>query len=641
VSAAPTARTRGLGVPRGGRAGSPEMLESPNRRAGETRRSAAAARSAATRLAGGVSAADVLISAWPGHVLQVLRDLGVAVPVVVAWLRRRGRGDYQEGPRQGSPRKLAEASSKGHRQQLYRESATRAGVRARWIRPHPKPRLLTFFRSRRREAQALLGGSIITDRTRRAPARLRLGVPAIALCAALIATAAGASAASARGLTTGFIDNSIFDPSASPTVNRGLWLDRASAADAGIIRITVDWRNRVREQPKDPTNPNDPAYGWAQLDEAVKSATAHGRHVLLTVYRAPDWAEGANPPKRIAPGAWKPKPRAYGQFAQALARRYSGHFHGLPRVSEFEAWTEPNLTQFLAPQWKGKKKFAPVRYRKLLNKFYAGVHAAQPKATVIAGATSPFGDSRKHQLYPQHPRMHPMVFLRTVLCLNAKLKRANHCGHKAHLDAVSAHPLDIQNGPHYKPFSKNDLQVANFSRVRRIVRAAKHAGTVRPKRRKPLWATESGMLSDPPNPKGAPLQKHARWIEESLYLLWKQGAKVVVNLNIRDPAYDPSHAPSGQFTTGVWFHGGQAKPAFRSFRFPFVTNRKSKSKVKAWGKAPASGKLKIQKKHGKRWHTVKRLKVRHGKVFTPTLHVRRHATLRARVGGTTSLSWRT
>ena len=27
--------------------------------------------------------------------------------------------------------------------------------------------------------------------------------------------------------------------------------------------------------------------------------------------------------------------------------------------------------------------------------------------TVIAGATSPFGDSRKHQLYPDHPRMRP------------------------------------------------------------------------------------------------------------------------------------------------------------------------------------------------------------------------------------------
>src|SRR5207249_766492 len=161
------------------------------------------------------------------------------------------------------------------------------------------------------------------------------------------------------------------------------------------------------------------------------------------------------------PGAWKPNATKYGQFAEALARRYSGHFQGLPRVSEFEAWTEPNLTQFLAPQWKQKKKYAPVLYRKMLSQFYGGVHAAQPGATV--------------------------------------------------------------------------------GRVRKIVHAAEHAKTVKPHGRKALWVTEEGMLSDPPNPKGPPVQKQARWLEESLYLLWKQGASVVVNLNIRDPAYDPHH----------------------------------------------------------------------------------------------------
>jgi hypothetical protein len=286
----------------------------------------------------------------------------------------------------------------------------------------------------------------------------------------------------------------------------------------------------------------------------------------------------------------------------------------------------------------GKRKFAPKRYRKLLNRFYAGVHKAQRRATVIAGATSPFGDSRKHQLYPDRPRMHPMVFLRTVLCLNSKLKRAK-CKSKPHLDAVSAHPLNIQNGPHYKPHSKNDSQVANFSRVRKILRAAKRAHTVRPKGRKSLWVTEAGMISNPPNPRGAGLQKHARWVEEALYLLWKQGAKVVVNLNIRDPKYDPSRPPGAQFSTGLYLNGGKAKPAVRSWTFPFVTHRKSKKVVKAWGKAPQSGKLKIQESRHGQWRTRKRLKVRAGKVFTPKVRVRGRATLRAQVKGSTSLPW--
>lgn len=492
----------------------------------------------------------------------------------------------------------------------------------------------------RRGERDLLARASVIERIRRAAIGPRSLILATALSLALVATALGAQPASARGLVTGFSDNNIFDPSASPSANRGMWLDRAKDARAGIIRISVDWRNMVRHEPKNPTNPNDPAYGFVRLDAAIKAAEMRGLDVVLTVYRAPEWAEGAHPPKGSEPGAWKPNPGAYGNFGQALARRYSGDFHGLPRVRYFEVWTEPNLSQFLAPQWKRKRMFAPKRYRTLLNHFYAGVHEAQNGATVLAGATSPFGDSRKHQLYPSHPRMHPMVFLRTVLCLNRKLKRAKKCKHKPHLDAVSAHPLNIRNGPHYKPHSKNDSQVANFGRVRRILRAAKHAKTVRPRGHKSLWVTEAGMLSDPPNPKGAPPMKHARWVEESLYLLWKQGARVVVNLNIRDPAYDPHHVPSGQWTTGIVFHGGQPKPAFRSFGFPFVTHRKSGKLVKAWGKAPVRGKLKIQQKRHAHWRTRKRLRVHAGEVFTRTLRVRGRAQLRAKVKQTKSLTWR-
>jgi hypothetical protein len=83
-----------------------------------------------------------------------------------------------------------------------------------------------------------------------------------------------------------------------------------------------------------------------------------------------------------------------------------------------------------------------------------------------------------------------------------------------------------------------------------------------------------------------------------------------------------NHAPSGQWTTGIYANSGKPKPAFDAWRFPFVTNRKSKSKVQAWGKAPASGKLKIQKKHGHKWRSVKRLKVKGGKIFKKKLRVR-------------------
>jgi hypothetical protein len=486
--------------------------------------------------------------------------------------------------------------------------------------------------------RALVGGTTFIDRIGFAGARPRGFVLASALVIAVVTGAVVTSTATAaRGLKTGFADDNVFTADNSSV--RNLWLSRAAGARAGIIRITANWRSSVgTSPPANPTNPADPAYHFGRLDEAVKSARSHGLGVLLTVFRAPSWAEDGKRPRKVEPGAWKPDPKKFGQFAQALARRYSGHFLNLPRVRYFEAWSEPNLSQFLAPQWKGKRKVAPRRYRAMLNRFYAGVHAAQPGATVIAGATSSFGDSRKHPLNPARPRMRPLVFLRSVLCLNGHLKRAR-CKKKPHLDALSAHPLNFSNPPNYVPYSKNDLQVAVFRRVTKTLRAAKRAGTVRPRGHHSLWATEEGLLSNPPNPTGVRPKKHARWLEKSLYLLWKQGASVVVNLQIRDVAYNPRHVPSGQFTTGIYFHSGKPKPALRAWRFPFVTHRKSKRRVSAWGKAPQGGKLRIQQKRHGHWRTRKRITVRAGEVFRPSFRLRGRGTLRAQVGKTKSLSW--
>ena len=60
----------------------------------------------------------------------------------------------------------------------------------------------------------------------------------------------------------------------------------------------------------------------------------------------------------MPPGIWKPSPSAYGQFVQAVATRYTGHFiptgnsPPLPRVQFWEVWNEPNWGSSLAPQFQ-------------------------------------------------------------------------------------------------------------------------------------------------------------------------------------------------------------------------------------------------------------------------------------------------
>jgi hypothetical protein len=474
-----------------------------------------------------------------------------------------------------------------------------------------------------------LGGTqIIEPGARNGAGVRRLSLVSAALLLALAIAAMGATKAGARGLTTGFTDDLFSSPNTSV---RNTWLDRAKQARAGIIRISVNWRDSVGSNPPvTPTNPADPAYNFAQLDASVESARARGLDVMLTAYDAPAWAEGNNPPSNVNSGTWKPNPAKLKEFGEALSRRYSGSFLDLPRVRFFEAWTEPNLEEYLSPQWAHGRPVSPDRYRRMLNAFYQGVKGGQPKAKVIGGATAPYGDA------PGGDRMRPLFFLKGVFCLDDELK-PKHCGTKPHLDVLSHHPINFFTSPHHKAFNRNDVPIANFSRVRRLMHAAERTHHVLPKGRHPLWATEILWYTDPPTRFGVPVKKAARWLEEALYLLWKQGASVAINFEIRDLPYQPKK-PRLPYS-GVFFENGKKKPAYRAFRFPFVTHRKSHEKVKAWTKAPQSGKLNIQAKRHGHWQTKKKLRVHKGRVVSRTFRLKGEAKVRGKLKHSKSLPW--
>jgi hypothetical protein len=436
------------------------------------------------------------------------------------------------------------------------------------------------------------------------------------------------SGAAARGLVTGLDDP--IDFTAASSAVRSEWFGKAKSANAGIVRIDVSWRDVAGSRPANPVNPADPAYHFAAIDGGVRSAAAAGLPVLLNVEHAPSWAEGKNRPRSVPAGSWKPNATAFGHFGQAIATRYSGHFGGLPRVKYFQAWNEPNLTVHLAPQWKGKKPASPDMYRRMLNAFYAGVNAAQPTAVVLNGGTAPYGDS------PGKTRMHPLTFLRNLLCLNGHLK-PTRCPVKPHLDVLAHHPI-TDGSPTKHAFNRNDVPVADFHKVKKVLNAAERAHRIQPGGHHPLWATELWWNTKPPNKFGFPVSKQAKWIEQALYMLWKQGASTVINYELRDFPYDPKNA-ANTLQSGLFFHNGKAKPSYRTFRFPFVTHRKSKARVGVWGKAPDSGSLEIQRKTHKRWTTVKRLQVKRGQVFQARVRQRGSATFRARVGGSTSAPW--
>jgi hypothetical protein len=487
----------------------------------------------------------------------------------------------------------------------------------------------------------------------------RIPRTALIACALILACALPTGAAAKRGLTAGFAG---IDPyQSTDAAVRSSGFDRTVDAGAGIVRFSVGWAYVAPQRPLDPTNPASYDPNLASLDAAVRDAAARGLKTLITVNVAPPWAEGAGRPtaKYIGEGSWKPNPSDLADFDQAIAARYSGSFdpdgigpqQPLPAVDALEVWNEPNSTNWLSPQFEGKTPVGPELYRDMLNASYKSIKSVNPRMQVVAAGTNPYGDPPGGPYPPDVQRVQPVQFWQQLLCLSPKKRkkkgkknsaatrfvRSRNCAGQAMFDVLAHHPIDnTGGGPLRHGPRAGDASTPDLGRIVSVLRAAERLGTV--SGRHPVWVTEFWWDSKPPNPAGAPLLTQARWIEQSLYLFWKAGASVAINFEFQDINARPDvHAG---FQSGVYFQDGRPKPSLTAFKFPFVTERINGSKLRAWGKAPEPGKLKIQRRQGARWVTVKRLQVGKGDVFDTTLKLSGKQQLRATVGSSQSVVWR-
>ena len=467
---------------------------------------------------------------------------------------------------------------------------------------------------------------------------LMVGVAAIAAPMALIP-----SEAQARAFELGLTD-SVFS-SADPA-ERDLWLDRALEVRAQNVLPSAPWGGIAPADPSgsfDPTDPADPEYDFSQTDDAVRGARARGLDPLLLITGAPLWAEGENRPadtSKAPLGTWKPKPGELKKFAKAIARRYSGSFDDpgdgagvLPRVRDFQLWAEPNLSTYLNPQFKGKKPVAADHYRSMLRAFYAGIHSVSKRNRVVTGGTAPYGNIPASNA----SRTAPALFWREVLCLKGGKLKKQPCKKPARFDVLAHHPINV-GSPERRALNTDDVSTPDIGKLREILRKAQRSGRALPKTpKKPIWATEIWWDSRPPDPNGVPEQKHARWLAQSLYVLWMQRVERVVWFLIRDQAEGSSFAATGQ--SGLYTHGGEPKLARRAFAFPFIADHKG-GKAKLWGVAPRQGKAQIERKRGGEWKRIKTVRAKGGsRVFEGRVKVRRGASLRAVQGDQRSVPY--
>ena len=233
--------------------------------------------------------------------------------------------------------------------------------------------------------------------------------------------------------------------------------------------------------------------------------------------------------------------------------------------------------------------------------------------------------------------MPPVAFDRTLFCLrdDARLT-ALRCPDPPHLDALSHHPYGIQ-GPLWHALNPDDAAVPDIYKLARVLHAAEHARHVEPAGPKRLWATEISWDSSPPDPDGVPVAEQARWLEQGLYVLWRQGVDTVLWLQIVDAPPVPNYGSTYQ--AGLYELSGVAKPAAEAYRFPFVSRRLDRGHIEAWGRAPRGGRIAIEALRRGQWVVLRRLRLRTDQVFQAVLPVRGRVILRAQADPDTSLPW--
>ncbi len=138
-------------------------------------------------------------------------------------------------------------------------------------------------------------------------------------------------------------------------------LDTLQSIGVQNVRIFVPWAF---------VEPAQGTYDWSYVDEVVDAAAARNMGVLAEINATPAWASTSG---NFPPGSGTPNATDFAGFASAVATRYGND------ISAYEIWNEPNSIQFSNP-------IDPVAYAKLLQAAYPAIKAANPNATVIAGA---------------------------------------------------------------------------------------------------------------------------------------------------------------------------------------------------------------------------------------------------------------
>lgn len=444
------------------------------------------------------------------------------------------------------------------------------------------------------------------------PQTIKLFLVIVAL-AALSAIAAGTASAAKSQLPI------IEDPTriGSPDpAQQDAALDEIVALGGKIVKVPIQWRavapdgGSTVKPGGDLSSPDAyPAGAWSISDRAITQAQARGLKVWIMITApAPRWAVAKE--STPGPGAYNPDPKAYGDFAEAVGRRYAN-------VSLFSIWNEPNLSRFLTPQKSGSLVGSAIQYRDMYREAYAGLVASGHKAsTIMFGELLPsYGNSRSKGTPP-------LPWLQEFFCLDKNNKPLKGKAVKSHkctgykkitASGFAYHPYSQSGGPFVRaPLKSGAAPIAYLKRIENVLDAAAKAHKLS-KRKLKIYSSEFGFQSSPPDPYGTTMSKIPGFLNASEYLSWVDPRVATYSQYLILDDADLTF-----FQSGLRFANGTEKPGvYEAYQTPLMVfkGRTSRS-IRVWGnlraKPPGVTMADLQVKSGSSWTTLTQIPVSSG-----------------------------
>jgi hypothetical protein len=424
-------------------------------------------------------------------------------------------------------------------------------------------------------------------------------------------------------------------------------LNTLNALGVDRVRVTVFWvamapspKSQTKPKGFDGSDPdNYPDAKWARYDTIVRLAAARGIGVMWDIAGpAPMWATG-NPARKDLDPTYDPSVSEFNAFVRAVASRYSGTFvakddrpktvnhpgHGVPgvpgyqppyttttkagapigRVDWWEIWNEPNQPGWLTPQWTLHSNTwvptSPTVYRGLADAMYSALQTTgHGTDTILVGVTAPKGLNVKGL----SRAIKPQQFITELYCVDrfnqvytGQAARVRGCPVSDQLTAFPAqhpvlfkasgfahHPYELTFAPNRQPPDPLYLTIANLPKLSNTLRLAwLRYGQPVPASGVPLYLTEFGYQTNPPDRLGVTPRQQAAYLDQAEYMAWRsRSVRTLSQFLLVDGG-----APVGlTFQSGLRYLNGVPKPAMLAYKLPIwvpAPRVRKGGKLRVWG----------------------------------------------------------